>query len=260
MAYQQFLGQFAITDSSKDLSVGTDAIELTVGNYYVAGYTSEATAQLCEHLQAKIRAIGAGQDTSTVVYDKTTSGKITITLKTSASLNFDDAALGVILGFSSTNYAAGTIFIAENYPRYTWRPLRAVSGYPLNLIAATFWPPRSTSIVCRSSDGTTYGVEKNLVYDAVLNYFCLGEAETKTPSTGTVYGDLQQFWIDVVHAIRPMRIFLDRSLNGATDFITAMFGRESDEDGLGAFMSYAKRHIQFYNGYWNVEIPLMRHA
>lgn len=257
MALQQFLGRFYLGDDAKDLSIGATAIQLTTGYYYTAGYATEATAQLCEHLQATIRAIGATQDASTVLYSGTT-GLVTITLETAATLTFTDSALATILGFTSSSYASNTTFTAERQPRYVWRPTRSAWDYPNNLSAPTFWNERPQSIVGRTDDGTTWSVGKTALYDGYVVYRCLTAAEVKTPTTGTVYADLRQFFHDVVsESPQPIRFYPDRTVNTSTDYLTFMWAAPED-DKVNDWASYAKRHAREYLTLWDVEIPMMK--
>lgn len=257
MAYQQFFGKFTLGTSANDFAVGANAVSLTTGDYYISGATGE-TDDLCSHIQTKIRAIGATQDASTVAYSATT-GKITITLETAATLTFTDTALATVLGFTSTSYSSGTTFTAERQPRYVWRPTRSAWDYPLNLTAATFWVPRSTSHVGRANDGTSWSVAGTTVYDAWLSYKCLTEAEVKTPSTGTTYADLQQFFVDVAAAGMPIRFYPDRTLNATTDIVTFAWGDDKAEE-LGSWLDYASQHTSTYRGLWDIDIPMMKYV
>lgn len=257
MANQQFLGKFSITTDTQNFSVGATAVTLTTGRYYIVGYTSESTSQLCEHMQTQIRAIGATQDASTVVYSGST-GLVTITLETAATLTFTDTALATLLGYTSTSYSSATSFVAERQPRYVWRPSRSAWDYPIDLYGSTFWAPRSTSLVGRSANGTTWGVVGDDIYDATLMYGALADTEVLTPRTGTTYVELQQFWLDVVHNTMPIRFYPDRTLNAAASVVEFMWGTD-EGDQIGSFTDYIERHTSTFNGLWDVEIPMMKY-
>lgn len=257
MSYAIYLGQFAIGAASKDFAIGATACAIATGNYYTSGYTSESTEQLCEAVQTKIRAIGATQDASTVSHSLTTN-RVTITLETAAALTWTDTALGVCLGFSSASYSSATSFVAENPPRYTWMPTKALANYPLQGTKGGYLlSPRSTTIVGRSNDGTTYSVTGATVYDATLEYVLLPEADVITPTTGTTYRDFQQFWGDVIAAGKPCRIFPDRTLKTSTDYDTVIFG-SADNESIGMLDAWKSRHVASYNGLWTVSLPVMK--
>jgi len=82
---QAYLGRFDIDALSQSitllLSTGTPAgnqlVSLDTGEYYMAGYTGEATNQLCEEIQQKIRALGNDYSAVTCTLDFAT-GKITL--------------------------------------------------------------------------------------------------------------------------------------------------------------------------------------
>lgn len=252
--YQQFLGRFAINTSNNNLTVDGTALTLTSGNYYLAGYSGESTNQLCEHLQEQIRTV-AGQSTATVAYSGST-GQVTITLDSAVTIEFDDAYLAYILGFSSTTQSGADTYTSDQSCRYVWRPTIGASGHPVNLI--NLWAPRSTTRVYRSPNGTTYSIEGNELNDALIEYSLLPDADVVTPTTGTVYRDLQQFFRDVVHAGQPIRVYPDRTANTSSSYKTAILGRD-DQEIVGSFQDYIARWGSDYNGLWDLSIPLMEH-
>jgi len=250
MALQQYLGKLRIGSASKDFAIGASACSLTVGDYYLTGYTAEATAQLCEHMQAVIRAIGATQDASTVVYNATT-GRVTITLETAAALTWTDAALGALLGYTSAAYGAGTTFTAEAAPRYVWRPTEGLARYPVHL--STWWGSRSTTVVQRSPNGSIATVEGAFLYDGEFGYDLLTSAEVMTTPGTTVWESLEQFWLDVIGRGKPIRCYPDRTLSAVGNVFEAIALPRGDE-GLGSFVDYAARHFESYDGLWNVSL------
>lgn len=256
MALQEFRGKFTLPSAATTFSIGATGCTLTEADYYIAGYTGESATQLVEHMQAVIRAIGATQDASTVAYSGTT-GRVTITLETAATLTLS-SSLATILGFTSTSYGSGTTFTAERQPRYVWRPSRGAWEYPDNLTAATFWPPESSTVVGRSEDGSPYGVGGYLLYDALIVYRCLTLAEVMTPSTGTVYADLKQFFSDVIHTAKPIRMLLDRTDASSTGYVQFIWGKEGQER-IGKFYGpIAYEHRPPSKALWDVEVTMMK--
>lgn len=254
MYYQQYIGKMTISTENNQFSVGGTVLTLTSGEYYLAGYTGETTDQLCEHMQAVIRE-GTTHSGATVVYSGTT-GVVTITLDSSAELIFTDAPLAAVLGFSSATPGTATTFESDQNPRYVWRPSLGPSDYPGDLL--NWWLPTSTTRNVRSADGTTYSVVGNLLYDCEFSYSFLPVADVITPSTGTIYRDLEQFFKDVIHNGMTIRCYPDRTVNTSADYYTALFGRDGSPI-VGSFRQFIDKYSTEYNGMWNVTIPLMEH-
>lgn len=254
MYYQQYLGKFSISTANNQFSVGGIGLTLTSGDYYLAGYDGETTDQLCEHMQAVIRA-GTAHATATVVYSGST-GVVTITLDSAEALVFTDAPLAAILGFSSATPGASDSFTSDQNPRYIWRPSRGPSDYRGNLL--NWWSARSTTRAVRSANGTTYSVVGNLLYDTEISYSLLALSEVRTPADGTVYGDFEQWFEDVIHNGMPIRCYPDRTVNTSSDYFTALFG--GDKSSLiDSFEKYCSKYARDYNGLWGVSMPLMEH-
>jgi hypothetical protein len=257
---QQYLGRVTIDDDTKNFSVGAFAITLTTGNYYVTGYSGEATAQLVEHMQAQIRAADATLNASTVEYDKdaiTGVGPVVMSLDGSggpvvATITWTDSALQTLLGFTGTQSGAST-YTATNQPRGCWRPTLGWAEYPLN--ATKFWTPRSTSFAGASKDGTTYSTEGTLVNEApMVRYENLPEADVITPGTGTIQRDLQEFWKQIAHKGQPIRIFPNRTLNASDSYHTGLLVPFEEDEHLGSFTDFVGRRIRAYNGLWDVQL------
>lgn len=254
MYYQQYLGKFSISSANNQFSVGGVGLTLTSGDYYTAGYSGESTDQLCEHMQAVIRA-GTAHATATVEYSGTT-GAVTITLDSSEALVFTDAPLAAILGFSSTSPGTSDTFTSDQTPRYVWRPSLGPSEYSGNLL--NWWSPRTTTRSYRSASGITFSNVGNLLYDAKISYSLLSVDEVRTPTTGTVYDDLEQWFKDVIHNGMPFRCYPDRTVNTSSDYYTAMFGSD-DTDIVDSFDKYCDKYSTDYNGLWDVALPMMEH-
>lgn len=245
---QQYLGRLHVGSDRDSFSVGATALTIPAGWYYLCGYTGEATAQLCEAMQALIRGIGATQDASTVVYDAAT-GRVTITLKTAATLTWTDSALGVLLGNPAT--ASGTLHAGTAQPRFVWRPSRALASYPTD--GPTWWAEESTTLGVRAPKGTTYSVAGELLYSGAFAYRNLPSSDVIV-SSGCGYVPLQQFWRDVIHEGQPFRCYYDRTSAASANVFTARVS--GGEDGIGSFLKIAQRAKPPYNGYWNVGLQL----
>lgn len=254
--YQEFLGRFPIGAASKDFAVGVDALALTAGNYYLHGYTGESTAQLCEHMQAIIRtASSTDQSDATVAYSSSTA-RVTITLETAAALEFTDAALATILGYTSTSYSSATTFTAERKPRYVWRPtdpMMECDTQPLSPFA-----PVGTARVYRAQDGSMCSVDGvTVLYDCrTLAWQALPQADVLKNTSGADYRSLEEFWEDIIARGRPMRFYPDRTLNASTSYTTCVYGAEQP----GSLADAASKTIAPYLGYWRVELPLWKVA
>jgi hypothetical protein len=272
MTLQQWHGRFAIGTSNDTIDLddnagNTPTITVTNGNYYIAGYTSEAAAsgrnaaQLVEEIQYLIRDEGGNFASVTCTYSEST-GKVTFGEATGKNIDFTwtDTALRDLLGYTSAitigSGGGSATAVAPNEAQYTWRPDRGASSHPVDL--TNFWESESNSIVLRSNDGTTYTVPGNLLYRAQIEYMMLAQARAITPSTGTVNQDFQSFFDDVCHLGNPIRIYMDRTAVTSADYVTAIVG---DGGGaLGAFTDYASRHIGNYQSLWDFSIPLLKHV
>jgi hypothetical protein len=258
---QQFLGQFVVNDDRKNFIInvgggGDQSLTLaTRDDYYIAGYTSEATNQLCEEFETQIQTVDG---TATCRYDED-NGKITLTFSAATSVTWTDTELRTIMGFTSDKSTLST-YTSDQQCRFTWLPTRGLVQYPSNLAGQYFWRPVSNSIVARSRDGSSFAVANNIYYDALdLSYQLLTEAEVIEPSTGTVYSDFQTFWTDIVHAAKPVRFYPDKSVNTSTDYVDCLIG-DPGEDTVGSLADWIGRHISNYNGLWDVNIPIIKYV
>ncbi|MCP4549514.1 MAG: hypothetical protein GY835_23915 [bacterium] len=263
MTYQHWLGLIDIAADSKDFTVddggGVDAIALTPNSYFMMGYTGEGGA-LVDHMTTLIADEIAG---STVTYSLVT-GKVTLNFNgNTTAVVWTDTALRDLLGFTG-NLSGATSYVATNEARYCWRPSMPML-YPKHLTsAASFYAARSSTIVQRAPGGKTYSRAGSTVYDASVAYDLLPVAEVLTPTTGTVYADFEQWWLDVPAVGNRFRIVLDRTAYADTDdYVTCMFG-DDDLEELGSFLDWAGRSetesISEYNGLWGVQIPLMKYV
>ena len=252
--YQEILGRFPVGSSTDSFSVGATACTLTAGNYYLHGYSGESTAQLCEHMQAVIRAIGATQDASTVTYSAST-GLVTIDLETAATLTFTDAGLAAILGFTGSPYGSAARFTAERKPRYIWRPTDPMADCPTQPVLP--FAPVGTSYAYRSQDGSMCSVDGvTVLYDSSVSWQALPQADVLKNSAGIDYRSLEEFWEDIIARGRPMRFYPDRSANTSSSYVTCIYGAEQ----AGSFSEAASKTIAPYLGYWRVSLPLWKVA
>jgi hypothetical protein len=254
MTLQRYIGQFVLPATATDFTVGGNAVSLTSGTtYFMSGYTGESSAQLAEHMQVQIRAIGAPYASATVTQSET--GLISIDLTTVAAIVWTDTGLRDLLGFTG-NLSGAAAYVAPNTARYCWFPTVGLSVYDGDL--TQWFSPNSTSIPYRSVDGVTGGVEGNLIYDGRFSYSLLPKADVITTSE-TVFQSLEKFYEDVAHRTFPFRVFPDRTLNASTSYKTCIWGTPDDEM-LGSFSEFKERHIRRYNGLWDVELLLWKYV
>jgi hypothetical protein len=252
--YQEFLGRFPIGASTDSFSIGTNAITLTAGNYYLNGYTGEATAQLCEHMQAAIRAATGGYANATVVRS-TSTGLVSIaTGGGTADITWTDSALQTLLGFTGTQ-TGHTGYTATRTPRYVWRP----TDPPMDVDTTPeeMFSPVASCKVYRSQDGSMCAVDGVTVLQDCrrLAYQALPQNDVIRTVAGPTYTSLQEFWEDVIARGRPMRVYPDRSVNAnSACFTTAVYGAEQP----GAFVDTVGKAVGSYLGYWRVDLPLWK--
>lgn len=257
MALQEYFGRFYTTALQVTVTKGANVANITVaaGNYFIAGYTAEATNQLIEEIESQMQAATGFSGADTIVYDHST-GLVTFTFDASSTITWTTASLKTTLGFGSTDTSvAATSFTGDVQPRYIWRPSRAPSEYPTNL--SRFWGVGSTTITGRSRDGFAWAVEGNKFYEANISYKYLSESETVQTSTTDVYDNFEAFYEDVCHAGYPIRIFPDRTAYGSTDYVTGQF---NNGDSLGLLSEFAVRNLDSYNGLWDVTLPLRKYT
>lgn len=238
VALQEYHGRFTIGSSCDDFSVsgaGGGAIALTNARYFIAGYTSETADQLCEHITAKLVALGL--TTSTCTYSRST-GKITIDFDgTSRDITWSDSLLQSTLGFSGSQTGANS-YTATNPPRYVWRPSLGPSDFPTQI--DRFWEPISNSRGAQSPSGESTGQQGQLVYAASLAYSLLDDTEVIKPASGSENGTWEQFWEDVCHAQELIRIYPDKTAYTSADYRVGLFGRPGK--ALGGFLSWAAQN------------------
>lgn len=245
---QDFHGRFALTAST--VTIGTNAIPIAAGYYYTTGYTSESTAQLCETLQANIRAAtGSVSPNANVVYSFAT-GRITIQLDSAQTITWTTAAMQSRLGFTGTQSGSAT-YTATNQPKCVWRPSRAPASVPLSL--ARFWDTQSTSRQTRAKDGAVHTVAGHAIYDATIEYQALPSTDVLQVATAD-NSSLEEFYAQVIVNGQPFRVYPDRTVYTASGVYTATWGEESCASVAGA----AKRTVRQYAGYYDVTLPMWR--
>jgi hypothetical protein len=244
-------GQFTIGTANDSFGMNSQTAALTAGTYYICGDDSESNG-LINDLQTQLRKF-TGQASANVTY---ASGAVLIVLAADGNITFDDTALAPILGFGSTALSADGRHQSDQIPQHVWRPTKGLSGHPVDI--NTFWSPRSSTIVGRSIDGTTWSREGTTVYDAVIKLSLLPAADVVTPGTGTVYRDLQQFFEDVAAKGMPCRIYHDRGTTTNSDYWSEGLWGDEDDDELGGFDDFARRRLSRWQALWNVEIPWLK--
>ena len=254
---QEYRGKFALSSSANSFSISTgtpQACDLTVGRYYVAGYTSEATAQLVEHIQAVMRT-KSGFSAATCTYDPAT-GKVSLGFAATTSVTWTDVALRNLLGFTA-DLSGASSYTATYQPKYIWRPTRAAADYALQL--NRFWEPASTSVAARTRGGSSYGVAGSTMYEGRVSYVMLPAADVRVPSTGSINAELETFFSDVLTVPMPVRIFPDRTIVTASGYVTGLF-RPANEDEYGPLAGYVRRSQPSYDGLWDVDLSFFKHT
>jgi hypothetical protein len=265
MAYQEYIGQIVIATASKDFNIddGVTAaqdVSLTVGEYYADGYSGDT--QLCEHMQAQIRASHATYNASTVA--RNSDGKVEITFAGTPSpgnvtVTWTDTALGTLLGFTSA-LSGATTYAADVTPKGVWRPSMPLSETPGD--ETTWWSKRSTTKVTVSLDGSTYSVEGDLLYDGIFRYENLPVADVLETSS-TTWTTFESLWENVVHEARPIRILPDRDSYTSSTHKTGLIVPADAEMGgdavtIGHVREYQGRTVDSYNGLWDVEFKMVK--
>lgn len=265
-ATQTWLGRFAIGSATDTIDLDDNGgnaptVTLTSGDYWISCYTGEGANGLVEHITTKIQAEGGDFAGVTCSYSAST-GKVSFVAGAGKDIDitFTDSALRTILGYAADITALDdTTQTAGNEARYTWRPDRGFASHPVE--RSNFWAPKSTTVVGRSKDGTTFAVRGNLLYEAEVSYVMLDDARVIIPSTGTVYQELQQFYADVIHNGEPIRIiFDDTAYAAATDYAVALVSSGAEDEPVPAWGDFANRHISNFNGLWDVTLPLVRYV
>ena len=248
-----YLGQFSV--NAMTLAVAsTPNANVAAGDYYPAGYTGEGDS-FAVAVQTGIRTV-PGQGNANVSLSQST-GKFTLALNVAANINLLTDRLANIMGFSNgLAQPSSAVHVAASQARYLWRPSRAPSALPLGFKAPL--APRSSTISGRAPDGTTFTVVGALTYDAVVEYQQLPAADVITPEAGTIYVDLQQWVVDVVHAGKPFRWLVNRDqYTDTTDYVTCVWGEDGQEE-VGSVQDYVGRQFESYNGLWGGKIPMMK--
>lgn len=245
-------GQFTVGSANNGMNVAATALTLTSGTKYTVAAGDESNG-LIDDVQTKIRTV-EGHGNANVTYS-TTTGRITIALNVAATLNME-SSLAAALGFASTDYEASATHVGGMCPMHIWRPTRGLSDHPVDV--NTFWQPRSSTVAGRAPDGTTYSRAGTKVYDAVIAFDKLPEADVVTPGSGTIRRDLQAWYEAVPCEGMPIRVYPDRTATANSDHWREGIWYEDDAEELGAFEDYASRHLQRWMSLWDVRIPLMK--
>jgi hypothetical protein len=242
-------GRFSVAASAHQINVGVNALTMNAGNYYTVGVAGESNAYI-DDVQIQLRTIG-GQANSLVNYYPANGGCV-ITLNTAAAINMGGLT-SQALGFSSGTLASATVFGGDQIPQHIWRPTRGLSDHPVEV--NVLWAPRSSTVVGRSVDGTTFSREGNTLDDAEVSFNKLPRADVMKPDSGTIGRDLQSFFVDVVMAGEPVRWLPRRESPDLS--MDALIGSE-DDDEIGSWSDYYSRHVDPWFSLFGVTLPLIK--
>lgn len=223
---QAYLGRFSLATPSLRFTVnqtGAEALTLTAADYFMRGYTSEGVG-LCEHIQATIRAIGAGYTTVTCTLDMTT-GKITIAnFDANTSFTWTDTLLRDRLGWEG-DLSGATTYTAPNRARFTWFPGLAPSKIPTQI--NEFWEWRSNTTINSGPDGGGHGASGGEQFAADIRYdlLLLADVQVAQGAGQSSNRSFERFLRDVAGKAQPIRIVPDRTVYAAVaDFKVGLFG------------------------------------
>jgi len=255
--YQQYLGRFYIAEQQiyvENNVPNTATITIPAGYYYITGYTSESTEQLCEKITSLLQA-ETGFTSATCTFDAST-GKVVINNPTvQISLTWINTEIRDILGFSGNRSLSATQ--TANYgARYTWQPTLPPSDFPVDL--QQFWVTGSSSYTGRSKDGQSWALAGNTYRQAEIEYQLLPKEDVIRESSGAPYNVLEHFWQDVCHETQPIRIYPDKTLSASSDIRTGILYSEGED--LATFEEYIDRSVRFYQGLWDVVLPFVEHT
>jgi hypothetical protein len=240
---------FTVAASTDQINVGTGTSYVNTGTYYTAGASGESNAYI-DDIQTQIQTM-AEQGNAIVNYYPANGG-VVITLNTAAGINMV-SSVAQALGFPSTTRAAAVVHGGTQIPRHVWRPTRGLSDHPVEL--NVFWPERSTTIIGRTQDGTSYSRKGNLLYDAEVSFDKLPRADVMRPNSGTIGRDLQSFFADAAHEGQILRWFPRRESNNLK--FEALWGTDDDEE-IGSWQDYYNRHVDPWFALFGVTIPFIK--
>ena len=242
-------GRFTVATSAMTINVGADELTLAAGTYYTAGVAGESNA-LIDEVQTQIRTI-ANQSNMMVNYYPS-NGAVVVTLNTAAAINIGTTAAAA-LGYSSTTLASASVHGGDRIPQHVWRPTRGLSDHPV--AANVFWSPRSSTVVGRTVDGTSWSREGQTLSDAEVSFDKLPEADVMEPDSGTIGRDLQSFFEDVVMKGQLVRWLPRRESNELHH--EALIGSE-DAAEIGSWSDYQSRHVKHWFALFDVDLPFIK--
>jgi len=253
MAIPHFLGRFTVGTSNQNFTLvggGGGALVITAGTYYTAGYSGEGTSQLVEEVSAQLKTDSATYSAS---YSATTN-RVTLDFgAVPTNVTWDDASVGLLLGFAADLEDSETSYVGTQAPRYTWQPTRGPESYAGE--ASKFWIPVSTASVQVSPTGATHTVPGYVRYVGWYDFPLLPEADIQAATT--TYRDLEQFYLDVIAVAAPVRVLQDRTSYTATSYVTGYIAPR-DGDEVGPLDDYRSRWRENYDGLWDVELPVIK--
>lgn len=260
---QWYMGRFALSAAEFSLTPsgggGPYTVSISAGDYYLRGYDSEATAQLCEHIQEQIRAAGGGAVfASATVTVSATTGCVTIDFARgsgSVTLTWSGTELRDLLGFGGAGLTGYDSYTAGNVARYQWRPSAAPDDYSAGDLKR-WWHRVPRSTVYRSGDGSISRVNRTPLWDCEIAYQLLPTEDVMLEDGVGGYQPFEQFFADIIDGDDGcIRCYPD-----ATDLATYYESVVVGEDGkVEPFPSFAKRYFNEYDGRWNVRLHFAKH-
>lgn len=267
--YQLYAGKFTLASDETQFNVlsspASKNCTINTGDYYLFGYDTETTEQLVEHIQNTIRD-QAGHANAIVTVDPV-ARRVDMGFTNTVNVYFDDLSVANILGFES-QLDAGWINSAQHYrgdkqPRYLWGPTRGLAETPLHI--NTVWDQRSTTKITRAPSGKVSSVQGNLLYDGFFRYVRLPSADViSTPGESDNWRPLEQFWADVVHKGKTIRMYYSRDASNSPaseNYKTGTWCSDISYEGamdVGGFAEQVGRNLTQWDSLWDVEFALLK--
>lgn len=250
--YQQYLTRFSFGGNDPAFTVndggGADNITITPGYYWLKGYSGEVASQLMEHLSTLMAAEIAG---STATYSYST-GLVTLDFNsTTTAVTWWDTDLRDALGFTA-NLSGAASYVATYKARYAWRPSLPMSYIGTSL--DSFWAIEPRTKVMRSNDGKVSSVAMDPLYSQTVRYIGLPSAEILTDECD-LQDSFEQFYADAIG--QPIRIYTDKTLDTEASIKTGVIAA-AEEGNAAKIVDTMDRHVDSYQGMWNVELPLWK--
>lgn len=246
-------------------STGVDrTFNITAGDFFMRGYTAEATNQLVETIQAGVRAL-AGTDFDSFTCTLSDSGYVSMS---NPSEDFriasgTDTALLTLLGYDDgttllslpTAYAA--THTGSHQARYCWFPPCGVAETRSHqsVLGAT----SSDAVVRRAPSGRVITTTYDTYREQMLEWRWLEDEYVWPVGVGgtTVKNrDFLQFWTDVLKSGQRFRYFPDRTSNTSTAYYEYVGGEKITKDG----MEKCRREVASFSKYWKFDMDCLEYV